>query len=205
MARLTVHNKQDAILAFIKEQVRRRGYPPSVREIGDAVGLASTSTVHSHLAKLEKRGLIRRDPTKPRAIEVTAESAGRTASGHVPLVSRVTTGAGASVTFEETVDYIPLPPDIPDDSDAFALRVAEDSMPDADIRSGDIVYVERRGGLENGDIVVALTDDGRIAIRHFSQESDRVFPQPGNAAREPSRQPATAILGRVVGLWRTLH
>ena len=203
MARPTTHNIQEAILTFIKQEVRTRGYPPSVREIGDAVGLTSTSTVHSHLGKLEERGLIRRDPTKPRAIEVMARPSWRPHSDQVPLVGKVT--AGIPITAVEDIEgYIPLPPNMSDGRHAFALRVSGDSMIDAGIRSGDIVYVLQQETANNGDIVVAMTEDAEATVKRFFRERDHVRLQPENASMAPLRYPSVTILGRVIGLWRDM-
>ncbi len=203
MARPTTHNIQEAILTFIKQEVRTRGYPPSVREIGDAVGLTSTSTVHSHLGKLEERGLIRRDPTKPRAIEVTAKPSGRPHADQVPLIGKVT--AGIPITAIEDIEgYIPLPPNMSDARHAFALRVSGDSMIDAGIRSGDIVYVQQQETANNGDIVVAMTEDAEATVKRFFRERDHVRLQPENPTMAPLRYPSVAILGRVIGLWRDM-
>lgn len=204
MSRQDARDKQDAILAFIKSEVNQRGYPPSVREIGDAIGVTSTSTVHSHLAKLERRGLIRRDPTKPRAIEITDETYRQASSKGVPLIGKVT--AGLPITAVEDVEgYIPLPPHAAGDGELFALRISGDSMIDAGICDGDIVYVERTAAAGNGDIVVAMTEEYEATVKRFYRERDHVRLQPENARMEPLRFPSVTILGKVVGLWRSLQ
>ena len=203
MGRLGAQEKQEAILSFIKREVTRRGYPPSVREIGDAIGITSTSTVHSHLSRLEKRGLIRRDPTKPRAIEITDDSYRRSDAPLVPLLGKVT--AGAPITAVEDIEgYVPLPPGMNRGGDLFALRVAGDSMIEAGILHGDIVYVERTPHADNGAIVVAMTDDGEATVKRYFRERDHIRLQPENPAMQPLRLKRASILGRVVGLWRAL-
>lgn len=203
MTRQDAHAKQDAILTYIKQEVTRRGYPPSVREIGDAIGVTSTSTVHSHLSKLEKRGLIRRDPTKPRAIEITDESFRHPGIGAVPLIGKVT--AGVPITAIEDVEgYVPLPPQISPSGELFALRVTGDSMIDAGICDGDIVYVERTSTAANGTIVVAMTDDHEATVKRFYRERDHIRLQPENATMEPMRFENVSILGKVIGLWRSM-
>jgi repressor LexA len=204
MSRQDARAKQDAILAFIKNEVKQRGYPPSVREIGDAIGVTSTSTVHSHLSKLERRGLIRRDPTKPRAIEITDETYRHGQLHGVPLVGKVT--AGMPITAVEDVEgYIPLPPHATEGKELFALRIAGDSMIDAGIRDGDIVYVERTSAAASGDIVVAMTEEDEATVKRFYREHDHIRLQPENAHMEPLRFPSVTILGKVVGLWRSLQ
>ncbi|MCY0869139.1 MAG: transcriptional repressor LexA [Firmicutes bacterium] len=199
MARASAQDKQDAILDYIKREVRERGYPPSVREIGDAIGMSSTSTVHGHLSRLEKRGLIRRDPTKPRAIEIT-DGAFRTARP-VPLIGKVT--AGMPITALEDIEgYVPLPPGTPADDTLFALRVQGESMIDAGIQSGDIVYVKRMNAANNGDIVVAMTTEGEATVKRFFRERDHIRLQPENATMKPIIVRDVIILGRVIGLWR---
>ncbi|MCY0902522.1 MAG: transcriptional repressor LexA [Firmicutes bacterium] len=203
MTRGNGKEKQAAILDFIRKEVATRGYPPSVREIGDAIGVLSTSTVHGHLAKLERDGAIRRDPTKPRAIELIGEQRA-SATGRVPLLGRVT--AGLPITAVQDVeDYIPLPPGVSDRGDAiFALRVSGQSMIDAGIHDGDIVYVERQSSARNGEIVVAMTEDGEATVKRFFQERDHIRLQPENSSMAPLLYDSVTILGRVVGLWRVI-
>ncbi|MCY0876600.1 MAG: transcriptional repressor LexA [Firmicutes bacterium] len=201
MSRGNTQAKQEAILAFIKHEVLTRGYPPSVREIGDAIGVTSTSTVHGHLSKLEQRGLIRRDPTKPRAIEIMEETPRRGPVAMVPLLGKVT--AGMPITaIEDIEDYIPLPPGLPDEDGVFALRVEGESMIEAGILSGDIVYVQRQSSARNGEIVVAMTEDGEATVKRFFLEKDHVRLQPENATMPPMIYSSVIILGKVVGLWR---
>ncbi|MHB1630598.1 MAG: transcriptional repressor LexA [Bacilli bacterium] len=204
MVRASAKAKQEAILSYIKEAVSARGYPPSVREIGDAVGLTSTSTVHGHLSKLEQRGLIRRDATKPRAIEITDDSfRAQPGQAAVPLLGKVT--AGSPVTaIEDIEEYLPAPPHGRDSRDVFALRVVGDSMIDAGIHDGDIVYVRRQATADNGDIVVAMTEDDEATVKRFFKEKNHVRLQPENRTMQPMIFARVAILGKVIGLWRDM-
>ena len=204
MVRANAKAKQEAILSYIKQAVSSRCYPPSVREIGDAVGLTSTSTVHGHLSKLEQRGLIRRDATKPRAIEIIDDTfraqAGQAA---VPLLGKVT--AGNPITAVEDIEeYLPAPPHGHDGHDIFALRVVGDSMIDAGIHDGDIVYVRRQSTADNGDIVVAMTEDDEATVKRFFKEKDHIRLQPENRMLKPMLFRRVTILGKVIGLWRAL-
>ncbi|PTX59955.1 repressor LexA [Melghirimyces profundicolus] len=202
--------RQQAILDYIKQEVREKGYPPSVREIGEAVGLASSSTVHGHLARLEKKGLIRRDPTKPRAIEVLGEEAREMPdlAAHtalVPLVGKVT--AGEPITAVENVEeYFPLPRRLvgPEDT-VFLLSVRGDSMINAGVLDGDYVLVRQQQTADNGDMVVAMTPDNEATVKRFYKEKDHVRLQPENDQMEPLLLPEVTILGRVIGLFRELH
>ena len=202
--------RQQAILDFIKARVKERGYPPSVREIGEAVGLASSSTVHGHLDRLEKKGLIRRDPTKPRAIEVldNGGDAGMSdfaqAIVRVPLIGRVT--AGLPILAEENIeDYFPLPAHVVGDQEVFMLSVVGDSMIEAGILDGDQVVVRRQPTAQNGDIVVAMTEDGEATVKRFFREKDRIRLQPENSAMEPIYLNSVTILGKVIGLYRVIR
>ncbi|PRO64468.1 transcriptional repressor LexA [Alkalicoccus urumqiensis] len=201
--------RQQAILDFIRTEVREKGYPPSVREIGEAVGLASSSTVHGHLSRLEKKGYIRRDPTKPRAIEVIGQeedspSLPETASVSVPVIGKVT--AGSPITAIENVEeYIPLPANFAHDEDSFVLEIAGDSMIEAGIFDGDYVVVRPQHSADNGDIVVAMTEDNEATVKRFFKE-DRYFRlQPENASMEPILLDYVQILGKVVGVFRSIH
>jgi len=198
--------RQQSILDFIAKEVREKGYPPSVREIGLAVGLKSSSTVHGHLAKLEKKGYIRRDPTKPRAIEIIhplwQEEAGQTDVLYVPVVGKVT--AGTPITAVENIEsYVPLPNWWRRHGQSlFMLLVQGDSMIQAGILDGDYVVVRQQPTADNGDIVVALTDDGEATVKRFYKERDHIRLQPENPAMEPLRLSRVTILGKVVGLVR---
>lgn len=204
--------RQRAILEYIQRAVEEKGYPPSVREIGEAVGLASSSTVHGHLARLEKKGYIRRDPTKPRAIEllVKPEDANfRNRSNEdvvlVPLVGKVT--AGEPITAVQNIeDYYPLPRRLAggNENNLFLLSVQGDSMINAGIMDGDYVVVKRQPTAENGDIVVAMTPDGEATVKRFYKESDHIRLQPENDQYEPIRLTNVTILGKVISLIREM-
>lgn len=202
-------NRQLAILEFIKNEVKDKGYPPSVREIGEAVGLASSSTVHGHLERLEKKGLIRRDPTKPRAIEITDGSSAEGSQfnlsvARVPLIGRVTAGVPITAT-ENIEDYFPLPSHYVGDHNVFMLSVIGDSMIDAGIHNGDYVIVRQQQSANNGDIVVAMTEDDEATVKRFYKEKDHIRLQPENPTMEPIRLNHVSILGRVVGVFRDIH
>ena len=191
-------DKQTAILEFIRSEIEQKGYPPSVREICSAVGLKSTSSVHAHLTKLEKKGLLRRDPTKPRAMEVLDGPVSRGRS--VPLVGRVTAGLPILAT-ENIEDYLVLPQSLQGRGDLFALRVQGESMIEAGIEDGDIVVLRRQETAENGEIVVAMIDD-EATLKRIYYEDGHVRLQPENAAMEPIYADEVVILGRLLALFR---
>ena len=200
--------RQQEIWNFLVEYVDGHGYPPTVREIGEAVGLASPSTVHAHLANLERAGLLKRDPTKPRALEVLAEKAKRAAipSG-LPLVGRV--AAGTPILAEENIEeYVEVSPLAAGDGGDFVLEVRGDSMKNAGILDGDLVIVQRAQDARNGDIVVALAGDDESAdeatVKTFYREADRIRLQPENDALEPMYPGTVQILGKVIGVFRSL-
>ncbi|MBO9598968.1 MAG: transcriptional repressor LexA [Cohnella sp.] len=200
-------NRQNAILEFIKNEVRDKGYPPSVREIGEAVGLASSSTVHGHLDRLEKKGLIRRDPTKPRAIEILGDdeeiSFGLASSvRQIPLVGKVTAGVPITAT-ENIEEYFPLPATMVGDQPVFMLSVRGDSMIEAGIHDGDYVIVRQQQSATNGEIVVAMTEDDEATVKTFYKERDHIRLQPENSSMQPLRYPNVSILGKVIGLIRS--
>jgi repressor LexA len=202
--------RQQEILEYIKDEVNKRGYPPSVREIGEAVGLASSSTVHGHLSRLEKKGYIRRDPTKPRAIEILGEedqfSARQEAAGSisVPIIGKVT--AGQPITAIENVDeYFPLPDSLVGNDKVFILVVQGDSMIDAGIFDGDKVIVRSQNTASNGEIVVAMTEEDEATVKRFYKEKDHFRLQPENEALEPILLQHVTILGKVIGVFRTVH
>ncbi|QHT61682.1 transcriptional repressor LexA [Paenibacillus lycopersici] len=202
-------NRQQAILEFIKTEVKDKGYPPSVREIGEAVGLASSSTVHGHLDRLEKKGLIRRDPTKPRAIEIldgedNNEIPFPLAIAKVPVVGKVTAGVPITAT-ENIEDYFPLPADKVGDDTVFILNVIGESMIEAGIHDGDYVIVRQQQNASNGDIVVAMTEDDEATVKTFYKEKDHIRLQPENSTMEPIRLRNVSILGKVIGLFRDIH
>jgi repressor LexA len=205
-------SRQQEIWQFLAEYVDAHGYPPTVREIGDAVGLASPSTVHAHLANLERSGLLRRDPTKPRAIELVGrrreESPARTLSTPtLPLVGRI--AAGGPLLAEESVEEeIAVPEPLGRDAD-FLLRVTGDSMIEAGILDGDIVVVRKQSDAHAGDVVVALVGDDEAAdeatVKTFFRESDgRIRLQPENAGLEPLYPEHVEILGKVTGVFRSI-
>ncbi|ACX64643.1 repressor LexA [Paenibacillus sp. LC231] len=205
-----ISSRQLAILEFIRNEVRSKGYPPSVREIGEAVGLASSSTVHGHLDRLEKKGLIRRDPTKPRAIELLGQEESESANlfthtiARVPVVGKVT--AGVPITAMENIeDYFPLPQHYVGDDKVFMLSVVGDSMIEAGIHSGDYVIVRQQQTADNGDIVVAMTEEDEATVKTFYKEKDHVRLQPENPTYEPLRLNHVTILGKVIGLFRDVH
>ncbi|CAM3447541.1 MULTISPECIES: transcriptional repressor LexA [Saccharibacillus] len=202
--------RQQAILEFIRTEVKSKGYPPSVREIGEAVGLASSSTVHGHLDRLEKKGLIRRDPTKPRAIELLGLEESDTGNlfastiRRVPVVGKVTAGVPITAT-ENIEDYFPLPQTMVGDDQVFMLSVIGDSMIEAGINSGDYVVVRQQQTANNGDIVVAMTEEDEATVKTFYKEKDHIRLQPENPTYEPLRLTHVTILGKVVGLFRNFH
>ena len=208
--------RQQEIFDFIKRYSAQNGYPPTVRDIGKAVGLASSSTVHAHLANLEKLGVLRRDPSKPRAIELfdrvgkdvgtVVESAVQSVKGIVrqgiPLVGQV--AAGSPVLAEENVeDYIQVPAIAGGDEGEYVLRVRGDSMKDAGILPGDYVVVRKQETAEDGEIIVALVGE-EATVKRFFRESDHIRLQPENDAMEPIRSKEVQILGRVVGVFRAV-
>lgn len=203
-----ISKRQEDILSFIKEEVRKKGYPPSVREIGEAVGLASSSTVHGHLARLESKGLIRRDPTKPRAIEVLdPEGLEEMKPGvlHVPLVGKVT--AGLPITAIENIEeYFPLPETFGSSEDQlFMLEIVGDSMIEAGILNGDYVVVKQQQTANNGEIVVAMTEEDEATVKRFFKEKNYFRLQPENQSMEPIIVDHVSILGKVVGVYRKIH
>lgn len=197
--------RQQMILDFIKSEVEVKGYPPSVREIAQAVGLKSSSTVHGHLARIEKKGYIRRDPTKPRTIEVVDvdEHIQKDHPRFVPVIGKVT--AGVPITAIENVEeYAPIPSSIASTSDnLFILDVEGDSMINAGIYDGDRVIVKQQNSADNGDIVVAMTEDEEATIKRFFKEKDHIRLQPENDLLEPIILNTVIILGKVIGLYRT--
>ena len=202
MADTKLTKRQQQIFEFIKRHTSDKGYPPTVRDIGQAVGLTSSSTVHAHLANLERAGVLRRDPTKPRAMEVLADRAKRLAPSGLPLVGRV--AAGTPILAEENVeDYVEVSPLAGGDRGDFVLEVRGDSMKDAGILEGDFVIVQRGEKADDGEIVVALIDE-EATVKRFFRENGRIRLQPENAALAPIYAEHVMILGRVVGVFREL-
>jgi repressor LexA len=206
--------RQQEIWNFLVEYVDGHGYPPTVREIGERVGLASPSTVHAHLANLERAGLLRRDPTKPRALELIGrekrEAEPMVAAGDAPDIARLPLigeiAAGGPLLAEQNIEgYLPMPASSKGD---FLLRVKGESMIEAGILDGDLVVVQRTQDARNGEIVVALVGDDETAdeatVKTFYRETDRIRLQPENSAMEPIYGLHVQILGRVVGVFREL-
>ncbi|MFC4617441.1 transcriptional repressor LexA [Camelliibacillus cellulosilyticus] len=205
---MKLSKRQQAIIDFIKSEVATKGYPPSVREIGDAVGLASSSTVHGHLSRLEKKGFIRRDPTKPRAIEILDQGVNpevpKQNAAYLPVVGKVT--AGEPITAIENIEeYFPVPRDMASDDGAFILNVVGDSMINAGIYNGDKVIVRHQQTANNGDIIVAMTEDDEATVKRFFKEKDHIRLQPENPSMAPIIVKTCTILGKVVGVFRSIH
>lgn len=204
-----ISKRQQDILDFIKGEVKKKGYPPSVREIGEAVGLASSSTVHGHLARLESKGLIRRDPTKPRAIEILEidenVSIPRNNVVNVPVLGKVT--AGLPITAIENIEeYFPLPERLaPADEHVFMLEIMGESMIEAGILDGDYVIVKQQQTANNGDIVVAMTEEDEATCKRFFKEKDFIRLQPENSTMDPIILRNVSILGKVIGVYRHIH
>lgn len=198
-----INNRQKQILKHIKDTLRSKGYPPSVREIGEAVGLSSSSTVHGHLAKLEELGFIKRDPTKPRAIDVLDEAPWRQKSlTPIPLIGKVTAGQPI-LAIENIEETYPLPTELVGESETFMLTVQGDSMINAGILDGDLIIVRVQRSANNGDIIVAMIDE-EATVKRFYKEHDRIRLQPENPAYEPIFSRDVTILGKVIGVFRLL-
>ncbi|TDT61532.1 transcriptional repressor LexA [Fonticella tunisiensis] len=198
-----VSDKQQEILDFIKSEIFAKGYPPSVREICNAVGLKSTSTVHGHLERLEKKGLIRRDPTKPRAIELLDETLNQKEIINVPIVGRVAAGQPI-LAVENIEDRFPVPADFfPMKNNMFMLEIKGESMIGCGILDGDYIIVEQQSTANNGDIVVALIDDS-ATVKRFYKENGYIRLQPENPDMEPIIVDNCTILGKAVGLIRRI-
>jgi repressor LexA len=203
--------RQQQIWQFLTDYLGRHGYPPTVREIGESVGLASPSTVHAHLANLERAGYLKRDPTKPRALELLRDrpvAEAEPAETHkLPLLGSI--AAGAPLLAEENVEeYLSVPEPLSRGGEEFLLRIRGDSMIDAGILDGDIVVVRRSQDARNGEIVAALVGDDESAseatVKRFFREGNRVRLQPENDALEPIYSPYVQILGKVVGVFRSV-
>jgi repressor LexA len=193
--------RQKEIFDFIRRYAQKYGYPPTVREIGKAVGLTSSSTVHAHLANLEKIGLLRRDPTKPRAIELLVDKAKKAIrKPGLPLVGQV--AAGSPILAEENIEeYVELPDAVGGHDGDYVLRVQGDSMRDAGILEGDYVVIQQTKSAIDGEIVVALLED-EATVKRFYREKDKVRLQPANKAYKPIRTADVELLGKVVGVYR---
>lgn len=205
MATGKITAKQEEILNYIKEEILKRGYPPAVREICEAVHLKSTSSVHSHLETLEKNGYIRRDPTKPRAIEICDDSFQmvRTEMVSLPVIGQV--AAGQPILAEENIEsYFPIPAEHIPSGESFILKVKGDSMINAGIFNGDQVMVNRCSTARNGEIVVALIDDS-ATVKTFYKEEGHIRLQPENDTMDPIIVEDCLILGKVFGVFRIFH
>lgn len=204
MARQT-ETRQIEVLRYIHEQVTRKGYPPTVREIGEAVNLSSTSTVHGHLARLEKKGFILRDPTKPRAIELTdlgLDQIGIKPST-IPMLGVVTAGEPI-LAVEDASDFFPVPPNLTsEEGSLFMLTIRGESMINAGILDGDNVIVRKQESAKNGDIVIAMTTENEATCKRFYKEKDHFRLQPENDLLDPIILDEVVILGLVVGLYRS--
>jgi repressor LexA len=199
---LKLTKRQQEIFEFIKRYSSEHGYPPTVRDIGKAIGLTSSSTVHAHLSNLEKLGLVRRDPTKPRALELLGQAAKKVVPGPsgLPVVGRV--AAGAPVLAEENIEeYVEVPEIAGGDAGEYVLRVHGESMKDAGILEGDHVVVRPQDTASDGEIIVALVGE-EATVKRFFREADHIRLQPENASMEPIRVREVQILGRVVGVCR---
>ncbi|KAF0468249.1 transcriptional repressor LexA [Pediococcus pentosaceus] len=201
-----ISTKQLSVLEYIYKTVNAQGYPPTVREIGSAIGLSSTSTVHGHIDRLQKNGFLEKDPTKPRALEVT--KLGLDALGvqdknpTIPLLGVVTAGEPI-LAVEEATDFFPVPPEYENDSsNLFMLTIRGESMINAGILSGDQVIVRKQSTADNGTIVIAMTDENEATCKRFYRESDHIRLQPENDTMTPIILDNVTILGKVVGLFR---
>lgn len=198
--------KQIEILLYIKSEVQRQGYPPSVRDICKGVDLKSTSTVHGHLEKLEAKGYIRKDPTKPRAIEILDKNDDfllvPKKTIDVPILGKVTAGAPI-LAVENIEDTYPVPLDLVKEKEVFMLKIQGDSMIEAGILDGDLVLVKEQKSANNGDIVVALLEE-EATVKRFFKESNRIRLQPENQFMEPIYTESMVILGKVIGLFRKM-
>jgi repressor LexA len=210
LAAVGLTERQRQVLEFIDEEVRRRGYPPSVREIGEAVGLSSPSTVHAHLAALQDKGYLRRDPTKPRALEIALEpttgaAVERRPARHVPLVGDVAAGTGV-LAAEQVEELLPLPEDFTGEGELFMLRVRGDSMIDAGIFAGDYVVVRVQPDADAGDTVVAGIPGEEATVKTLLRKRGKIVLRPANTAMEDLvfEPRDVRIYGKVVTLLRRL-
>ena len=205
MSQGKITDKQREILEYIKEMILKKGYPPAVREICEAVHLKSTSSVHSHLESLEKNGYIRRDPTKPRTIEILDDDFALTRRElvNVPVIGTV--AAGVPILAEQNIeDYLPIPAEILPNKEVFMLKVKGNSMIEAGIYNGDKVIVAKQPNAENGDKVVARVDDS-ATVKTFYKENGHFRLQPENSSMDPIILDQVEILGKVIGLFRMMN
>ncbi|WP_323052445.1 transcriptional repressor LexA [Pediococcus acidilactici] len=199
--------KQLNVLEYIYQTVQTQGYPPTVREIGKAIGLSSTSTVHGHIDRLQKNGYLEKDPTKPRALEITAQGLGALGiqenDEQIPVLGVVTAGEPI-LAVEEATDFFPVPPEFKNESsDLFMLTIRGESMINAGILSGDQVIVRKQSTADNGEIVIAMTDENEATCKRFFKETDHIRLQPENDTMSPIILDNVTILGKVVGLFRS--
>ena len=205
MAYGKITDKQREILEYMKKEILNKGYPPTVRDISEAVNLKSTSSVHSHLETLEKNGYIRRDPTKPRAIEIIDENFNLTRREmvNVPIVGRV--AAGEPILAVENIEsYFPIPMEYMPNAESFMLKVKGESMINAGIFDGDNILVQKCDDARNGDMVVALVEDS-ATVKTFYKEGDHIRLQPENDTMDPIIVPDCQVLGKVFGVFRFFH
>ena len=205
MAKGRISEKQQQILDYIKEEILAKGYPPTVREICEKVHLKSTSSVHSHLETLEKNGFIRRDPTKPRAIEICDDSFQmvRTEMVSIPVVGRI--AAGEPILADQNIEqYFPVPAEMIPQGTSFAMRVHGDSMINAGIFDGDLLFANSADTAENGEIVVALIDE-EATVKRFYKDKDRIRLQPENDSMDPIYVDHCLILGKIFGVLRLMR
>ncbi|MCY6483909.1 transcriptional repressor LexA [Clostridium aestuarii] len=194
-------DKQTEVYEYIKQYIREKGYPPSVRDICKGVGLSSTSTVHGHLSRLEKKGMIKRDSTKPRTIEVLKDPPIKKEMISVPIVGKVTAGQPI-LAVENIEDSFPIPLDfMPSNKDLFILKVSGESMIEAGIMDGDLAIIEKSNYCENGEIIVALIDT-EATIKRFFKEKDHIRLQPENKSMEPIIVDDCKVIGKLIGLFR---
>jgi repressor LexA len=204
---LKLTSRQQEILQYIKKYIVKYGYPPTVREIAKAMGVSSPATIHAHLSNLEEKGMIKKENSKNRAIELLVENEYLDKNDdivQVPLLGKITAGSPIEA-IENPGEYFALPTNlIPNNKEIFTLYVSGDSMINVGIYDGDIVIVERTNEARNGDIVVAMTDDNEVTLKTFYKEKDRVRLQPENDNMEPIILDNVSILGRAIGLYRKL-
>ena len=200
-----ISEKQSMILEYIKKEILSRGYPPSVREICNAVGLKSTSSVHAHLESLEKNGYIHRDPTKPRAIEIIDDEFNLTRREMTNLPIIGTVAAGTPILAQENIeDYFHIPTDMAPNNEAFVLKVKGESMVNAGILDGDLIFVEQKNTASNGEIIVALVDDS-ATVKTFYKEDGHIRLQPENESMEPIIVDDVQIIGKPFGVFRKMN
>lgn len=205
MSKGKITDKQREILEYIKDTILSKGYPPAVREICEAVHLKSTSSVHSHLETLEKNGYIRRDPTKPRTIEILDDDFALTRREMVQVPVIGTVAAGMPILAEENIeDYMPIPVEILPNKEVFMLKVKGESMIEAGIFNNDKVIVAKQETAKNGDMVVALVEDS-ATVKTFYKEDGHIRLQPENVSMDPIILDDVQILGKVIGLFRMMH